>query len=72
MLDRIITFAGKFAILLGVVALALYVIATFVFGLINASDHLSGLQPRDWFIMAFIFSVMLVAGQKLAAWVFKF
>jgi len=70
-LDRIVTFAGKFAILLGVVALALYVTATFVFGLINASDHLSGLGPREWLLFAFIFSVMLVAGQKLAAWVFS-
>jgi hypothetical protein len=68
-LDRIITFAGKFAILLGVVALALYLTATFVFSAINASDHLSGLGPREWFLFAFIFSVMLVVGQKLAAWV---
>jgi len=69
MLDRIVTFAGKFAILLGIVALVLYAVATFVFGAINASDHLSGLGPRDWFVFAFIFSVMLVVGQKVAAWV---
>ena len=71
MWERIITFAGKFIILLGVVKLTLFFVLTFLFNMFDASDHLSGLGPRDWLIVGLIVSIMIIVSQKLGAWVFQ-
>ena len=71
MLERIVIFLGKFAMLVGSVALALFVGATFVFKLIKASDHISGLGAQDWIALAFVVSLLLLLFQKLAEWVYK-
>lgn len=69
MIERIVTFFGKFAIMLGAVSLALYLGLTFLFDLINASNHLEGLAPRDWFVIAFLVTVLIVGFQRMATWV---
>ena len=71
MLERIVIFLGKFAMLIGAVTIALYVVSTFVFGVIKASHHLSSLGGREWFALGFVVSVLLLFFYKLAEWVYK-
>ena len=69
--EVVIIFGGKFAVLFAAVTLALFLSLTFIFGLIDASNHLTGLGLREWVLLGAVVSILLIVFQRLAAWVYS-